>query len=92
MTWVQTPRIQAAEAALMLEKLEAGYAVRYIAGFFGRGDVETCRAIVWAAKNEGGDRLIELVERRIEGLRRHPPRGRAPRRGPLWRVPRIRFI
>lgn len=92
MTWRQTPRIEPPEAALMLDKLEAGYAVRYISGFFGRGDMETCRALAVAAKDRGGDLLIELVNRRVEGLRRHPLRGRAPRRGPLWRIPRLRFM
>lgn len=75
MTWCQTTRIEPPEAALMLEKMEAGYAVRYISGFFGRGDIETCRALAVAAKNKGDDLLIELVRRRIEGLRRRSPRG-----------------
>lgn len=89
MTRVRTPRIEPPEAALMLEKLEAGYAIRYISGFFGRGDIETCRALAVAATNKGGDLLIGLVNRRIEGLRRRSQGRRGAPRPALWRAARM---
>lgn len=85
MTRVRTPRIEPPEAALMLEKLEAGYAVRFISAFFGRGDIETCRALAVAARNKGDDLLIELARRRAEGLRRKSRGCREALRPTFWR-------